>query len=152
MDLGFTSKREISESGPKNSSRRRFLKTSATLAVAAGMGGRPSRGGELGVDAGLFATDNEKIREARRVALAILKPSERDLERGLELHADALVFESYGFAPRAAIDGEAFNKAAEEGASDRRADRPAGGDDRCRVARPTRPSVASSSRRSGPRA
>src|SRR3954466_5809208 len=105
--------------GPRGSDRRRFLKTSAALALVAGSGGRPSRGGELGVDAGPFATDNETIREARRAALAILQPSEGELRRGLELHADADVFGSYGFAPRSAIDGEAFRKAAEEGASDR---------------------------------
>jgi hypothetical protein len=59
--------------------RRRFLKASAALAMAVGMGERPSRGDELGVDAGPFATDNEVIREARRVALAILKPREGEL-------------------------------------------------------------------------
>lgn len=105
--------------GARGLDRRRFLKASAALAVAAGMGERPSRGGELGVDAGPFATDNEVIREGRRAALAILEPREAELRRGLELHADALVFESYGFAPRSAIDGEAFREAAEEGASDR---------------------------------
>ncbi|MEO6810083.1 MAG: twin-arginine translocation signal domain-containing protein, partial [Isosphaeraceae bacterium] len=59
--------------------RRRFLKTSAALALAAGMGGRSSIGSEVGVDAGLFATDNDTIQEARRAALAILKPSASEL-------------------------------------------------------------------------
>ncbi len=77
--------------GARSLDRRRFLKASAALAVAAGMAERPSRGGELGVDAGPFATDNEVIREARRAALAILKPREGELRRGLELHADAVV-------------------------------------------------------------
>lgn len=99
--------------------RRRFLKTSAALALAAGLGTRSSIGGEVGVDAGPFATDNDTIQAARRAALAILKPSAKELQHGLELHADAVVFESYGFTPRAAIDGEAFRKAALEGASDR---------------------------------
>ena len=50
-------------------------------------------------------TANETIDEARRVALDILKPRPADLEHGLALHREALVFESYGFAPRAAPDG-----------------------------------------------
>ena len=70
------------------------------------------------MDDGPFATMNEKIREARQAALAILKPDSRDLARGLELHADALVFESYGFTPRSAIDGDVFRESMEAGASD----------------------------------
>jgi len=47
-----------------------------------------------------------KIEHDRRVALKILKPSEKDLEHGLKLHAESVVFDSYGFAPRSAIDGD----------------------------------------------
>jgi membrane dipeptidase len=77
-----------------------------------------ARGGEIGVDTGDFASSDEAIRKARRIALAILKPKPKDLDRGLALHAESLVFESYGFAPRCAIDGEAYTKAVEAGASD----------------------------------
>jgi membrane dipeptidase len=59
---------------------------------------------------------NEKIRAARDAALAVLKPSRKDLEHALELHANSLVVESYGFSPRSAIDGEAMRKAIEAGA------------------------------------
>ena len=65
-----------------------------------------------------FATDNEKINKAREVALGVLKPTPKQLEHGLRLHAESLVFESYGFAPRAALDGEKFKAAAESGASE----------------------------------
>lgn len=61
---------------------------------------------------------NPRIEKARQAALRLLKPSRRDLERGLALHRDALVVESYGFAPRAAVDGEALRRAVEAGASD----------------------------------
>jgi membrane dipeptidase len=61
---------------------------------------------------------NQVIQEARQAALEILKPSEKDLQHGLELHADSLVFETYGFAPRAAVDGDAIRDAAEAGASE----------------------------------
>jgi membrane dipeptidase len=61
--------------------------------------------------------DNEVIQEARQVALDILKPSKKDLEHGLELHANSVVFDIYGFAPRAAVDGDAMRQAVEAGAS-----------------------------------
>jgi membrane dipeptidase len=61
---------------------------------------------------------NERIQQAREVALGVLKPSARDLEHGLELHANALVCDAYGFAPRAAWDGEAMRAAVEAGASE----------------------------------
>ena len=41
-----------------------------------------------------FATDNEKINQARDVALNVLKPTPKQLEHGLRLHAESLVFES----------------------------------------------------------
>lgn len=68
--------------------------------------------------AGPFDSSNEVIQRARQLALSILAPSEAQLIHGLKLHEDSLVFESYGFAPRAAIDGDAFRAAAESGASD----------------------------------
>ncbi len=57
--------------------RRRFLQTSlaAAGALSLGPGAGSSRGGEPGVDAGPFATENPKIQQARRVALELLKPS-----------------------------------------------------------------------------
>lgn len=60
---------------------------------------------------------NEKIRQGREAAIAALKPSSKELEHGLELHANSLVVESYGFSPRSAIDGDAFRRAIEAGAS-----------------------------------
>jgi membrane dipeptidase len=61
---------------------------------------------------------NDNIRQAREQALAILKPSQKELEHGLALHAQSLVIESYGFSPPAAIDGDAVRAALEAGASD----------------------------------
>jgi membrane dipeptidase len=60
---------------------------------------------------------NEKMRGAWEVALKILKPSERDLKLGLELHADSIVVDAYGFAPRSAVDGDRVRMAMEDGAS-----------------------------------
>lgn len=67
--------------------------------------------------AGPFDTANDKIQKARQAALSVLQPNDRDLEHGLKLHADSVVFDAYGFAPRAAVDGAAVQQAVEAGAS-----------------------------------
>ena len=61
---------------------------------------------------------NQTIRQARQAGLDTLKPSPAELEHGLELHADAVVVESYGFLPRASVDGAAMAQALEAGASE----------------------------------
>lgn len=60
---------------------------------------------------------NKQIETSRQAALDLLKPSKKDLEHGLELHASSLVVESYGLAPRAAPDGDVLKAAAEGGAA-----------------------------------
>jgi len=61
---------------------------------------------------------NETIQKARDVAFSILKPTQRHIDHGMELHREALVVESYGFSPRNAVDGDAVKAAVEEGASE----------------------------------
>lgn len=61
---------------------------------------------------------NPKIQASRDVALGILKPTKADLDRGLRLHAESIVFDGYGFGPRAAVDGQALAAAVEAGASE----------------------------------
>jgi membrane dipeptidase len=61
---------------------------------------------------------NAAIAHAREVAVAILKPSPRDVEHAAELHANSVVCDAYGFAPRAAPDGDAMKAAMEAGASE----------------------------------
>ena len=99
--------------------RRNFLgalsASSAMLACAPrGLAQDPAR--PSGV-AGLTERLNPRISQAREAALGILKPSPKELARGLSLHAQSLVFDSYGFSPRAAVDGSALAKASDEGAS-----------------------------------
>ena len=60
---------------------------------------------------------NSQIKKAREVALKILKPTKKQLEHGLELHQNSLVFDTYGFMPRAAVDGDAIAAAVEGNAS-----------------------------------
>ena len=104
--------------------RRSFLQTStvaslASLALAdvakAGTATEKVEGDPVDH---LTSNLNPQIQHARDVALAILKPSASELERGLRLHFESIVFDSYGFSPRAAINGEALAAEIEAGASD----------------------------------
>lgn len=91
--------------------RRMFLKTSAAsplvggvfLSQAAGAAEQPEQ-------------FNEVIQRARQAALDVLKPTPKQLEHGLELHAASVVCESYGFSPSSAVDGDAMRKAIESAA------------------------------------
>lgn len=65
---------------------------------------------------------NAEIERLRSAALDVLKPSEKDLQHGLELHAASVVFDCYGFAPRAGLNVETFDAAMAAGASDRELD------------------------------
>ena len=74
-------------------------------------------GGSLAAAAQLPAETNDPIERDRQLATEILMPSRRDLEYGLGLHRESLVFDAYGFAPRAAVDGDAVRALTEAGAS-----------------------------------
>ena len=65
----------------------------------------------------VWATGNPTIDKPREIALALLKPTQAQIERAWELHFASVVFESYGFAPRFAVDGDAINQAMTDGAS-----------------------------------
>ncbi len=74
--------------------------------------------GSLALAAQLRAQTNDRIERDTQAALDILKPSRRDLDYGLGLHREALVFDAYGFAPRAALDADAVTALMEQGASE----------------------------------
>ncbi len=109
--------------------RRGFLHgLTAAAATAAAFSASRAAGGEEAGDGDrppdfasrppLQFTAHPKIIAARDAALEVLQPTPAQLQRGLELHYQSLVFDTYAFAPRAALDGEAFAQAANEGASD----------------------------------
>jgi membrane dipeptidase len=85
--------------------RRHFLSASFQSAAAVGLAPQAS------------AQSNETIEKARQAAMDALKPTRAQIEHGLELHANSIVTESYGFSPRCAIDGDALRAAIEAGAS-----------------------------------
>jgi membrane dipeptidase len=94
-------------------SRRTLLKSAALGVAALSTSGalRRSRAAER-------PKFNDAIDAAWQAGLESLKPSSAELDRGLALHAESLVFDCYGFSPRCAIDGEAVAAAAAAGASD----------------------------------
>ena len=47
---------------------------------------------------------NDQIRQYRDVAMSVLEPTQAELAHGLELHADSVVVDAYGFAPRTWFD------------------------------------------------
>lgn len=106
-------------------SRRDFLKLSsiAGLSIAGTdrlknrkTGERLMAGTGLQGDEQAF-TINDQIDAAYQTGLSILKPDKKQLARGLELHRESLVFDTYGFMPRAAVDGAAMQEAIDDNAS-----------------------------------
>ena len=99
--------------------RRTFLATTATASLANATQAGPTEPADAaGSVADLTERLNPTIQAAREVALGVLKPTAKELEHGLRLHAESVVFDAYGFSPRAAVDGDALAAAVEAGASD----------------------------------
>ena len=99
--------------------RRTFLHSSAAASLLPATANFDSGQTAANSDPVALLTEklNPQIQHARDVALGILKPSAAELERGLRLHAESIVFDSYGFSPRAAIDGSLLAAEIEAGAS-----------------------------------
>jgi membrane dipeptidase len=105
--------------------RRQFLKASAGVPIVTGMA---AQAGSSPLVSAISQEDdqerkkrieaNHQIQKARQIALNILKPTNKQLEHGLELHKNSLVVESYGFSPRTAVDGDMMKAAVEDGASE----------------------------------
>lgn len=103
--------------------RRDFMATTMSLGAAAAAKAATAPGGAaLDQPARPDSTRwqrNEKIMAGRRVALDLLKPSARELAKGLALHADALVCDVYSLGTPAAPDAAFLNAAIQAGASAR---------------------------------
>lgn len=110
--------------------RRDFLKLSglAGLAIAGEgvLGGFASPPNDISNEKPVPSPDqlreqqfkiNEQIKLDFERAKSILKPSQKQLEHGLELHRNSLVIDAYGFMPRAAYDGALINSAISSKAS-----------------------------------
>ena len=91
--------------------RRRLLQT-LPLAASAGSFNILARSQEAKKS---WITGNPAIDKPREIALSLLKPTQAQIDHAWELHFGSVVFESYGFAPRCAIDAEAMNAAIKSG-------------------------------------
>lgn len=103
------------------STRRSLLKATAFGAAAFSMAdfskaGDPNPLENSRIDE--MIRENKSISRARQICLDILKPTPKQLEHGLKLHSESLVFDGYAFSPRAANDPMLLAKMIEEGASD----------------------------------
>lgn len=105
--------------------RRNFLAVTGLASMAAATTSTLARAADSSADEPynpsrdpLLVSQNPVIVKGRDAALAILQPSQADLHRGLELHRRSLVFDTYGFAPRAASSNAELNALIEAGASD----------------------------------
>jgi len=96
--------------------RRGFIQSTAAMSLAASA--QSSAAENENQVAALTQKLNPKIQHAREVGLKLLKPTEKELERGYRIHSESIVFDSYGFSPRAAVEGSTLAKAVTEGASD----------------------------------
>ena len=94
-------------------SRRNLLKTAVATPIAAAVSMKTRRA--LAAERANF---NPAIDASWQAGLSALKPSAMELERGLGLHAESLVFDCYGFAPRSAVDGDYIAEQIAAGASD----------------------------------
>ena len=65
----------------------------------------------------IWRTGNDTIDKPREIALGLLKPTKAQIQHAWELHFGSPVFESYGFAPRCAVDAEKMNEAIKSGAT-----------------------------------
>lgn len=98
--------------------RRKFLELLAASGLISLMPDNGVEAAETPSPQSLTERLTPPMQQAREVALRLLKPTPGELERGLRLHAESVVFDAYGFSPRAAIDGDALAAAIEAGASD----------------------------------
>lgn len=102
-------------------SRRGFLATTVAAATATAMSTATAdeTREQYSFDRDpLLITENPIIKRVRDAGLDQLKPTRAQLEHGLDLHRHSLVFDAYGFAPRAALDTRQMSAAIEAGASD----------------------------------
>ena len=105
----------------RSTSRRALLKTTALSAAAFSL---PNTSGGQHLKQGNHARldeliqGNQVIARARQISLDILKPTPKQLEHGLKLHAESLVFDGYAFSPRTSIDTVIVSKMIEAGASE----------------------------------
>jgi len=112
---------QIQNSEDNGTTRRGLLKGTVLSAAALSLANvSASQSSKIGDNARLdeLIQANQTIARARQIALDILKPATKQLEHGLKLHAESLVFDGYAFSPRTSTDPVIIAKMIEDGASE----------------------------------
>lgn len=60
---------------------------------------------------------DKEIKECWDLALSKLKATKKEIEKGLEIHKESIVWDAYGFAPVSTINSKVLKKEIEEGAT-----------------------------------
>lgn len=97
--------------------RSRFISTSMGLTILPSYSIQNTFFGNSGKSYQDSFTMNKQMKTSFNVGLNILQPTKAQLERGLELHKNSIIFDTYGFMPRAAVDGAAIADAINDNAS-----------------------------------
>ena len=97
--------------------RGQFLGTSLGLTIISSSGLKATPLGRWMVHQQDSFEMNSQIKTSWDIALNALKPSKIQLEHGLELHRNSVVFDTYGFQPTAAVDGAVIAAALKNNAS-----------------------------------
>ncbi len=100
-----------------NITRGEFMSASLGLSILSSLSHTKSEAGKPDQNQGNDFIMTDKIKTAYEIGLNILQPTEAELEHGLELHRHSVVFDTYGFMPTAAVDGNAIADAIENHAS-----------------------------------
>ena len=111
---------QIQNSEDNGTTRRGLLKGTVLSAAALSLANvSASQSSKIGDNARLdeLIQANQTIARARQIALDILKPATKQLEHGLKLHAESLIFDGYAFSPRTSTDPVIIAKMIEDGAS-----------------------------------
>jgi membrane dipeptidase len=112
---------QIQNSEDNGTTRRGLLKGTVLSAAALSLANvSASQSSKIGDNARLdeLIQANQTIARARQIALDILKPATKQLEHGLKLHAESLIFDGYAFSPRTSTDPVIIAKMIEDGASE----------------------------------
>ena len=112
---------QIQNSEDNGTTRRGLLKGTVLSAAALSLANvSASQSSKIGDNARLdeLIQANQTIARARQIALDILKPATKQLEHGLKLHAESLIFDGYAFSPRTSTDPVIIAKMMEDGASE----------------------------------
>jgi len=61
---------------------------------------------------------DKEIEKCWEVAIKLLNPSRKELEKGLKIHQESIIWDAYGFAPISSVNSEILKKLIKEGATE----------------------------------